>query len=321
MRAKDLIRQFHEPGGLMPRELGRATWLIVSGLFVKVVIADQIGPKLDPWYLGPPTALSAADTALLGLGFGLQMYLDFCGYSRIAIGSGLFAGVRLVENFNFPFAAVSPPDFWNRWHISLSRWIRDYVFLAFVGRSRSLGRLCVAAILSMVLCGLWHGVGIKFVVWGAFHGAVIAGYHLYRHVAGGRIARAFVEGPPLLQRVHDLLGWGATLVVLLPGWILFRAETLGRAVGMLAAFVTPRRLHGRSVDGHVYLTVALLFLAVMLAPFVASAVERAVAHVERDRPLAWRLAIDGARGGVVAVLMATTLLYWGTTKIFIYFQF
>jgi D-alanyl-lipoteichoic acid acyltransferase DltB (MBOAT superfamily) len=321
MRAKELIGQFRGSDALAPKEVGRGIWLLATGLFMKVVIADQLAPKIDVWFEAPAAALRSRDVAVLALGFGLQMYFDFAGYSRIAQGSGTLCGIRLVKNFNYPFSAVSPPDFWNRWHISLSRWIRDYIFLALVGRSRALGRLCAAAIIAMVLCGLWHGFGVKFVVWGAFHGAVIAGYQIYRYFGGGRIGSALAGRSPTARRAHDLAGWAATTAILLPGWILFRSKTLSQAGVMLATLVTPHRHPGRNVEGNLYLHIGALFALTLLAPFVQSLVEQTFASIERTNMTGLRLALDASRGVAVGVLLAASLLYLGTKASFIYFQF
>jgi alginate O-acetyltransferase complex protein AlgI len=312
MRAKELIRQFAAPDAFRLRTSG--LWWIVSGLFLKVVLADQLSPKLDVWYSASPDSLRAADVVVLALGFGVQMYLDFVGYSRIAVGSGRCLGIELVENFNYPFSAVSPADFWNRWHISLSRWIRDYVFIAFVGRSRGLFRLCQAALFSMLLCGLWHGFGVKFAVWGLFHGAVIAGYHCFR-AARDR----FIGRPDGSSRLIPIAGWAATLVALLPGWVLFRAETLTQAGRMLSALVTPGRLAGRAVEGNIYLHVAVLFVGVLAMPWVEQGVKAAFARIG-DRSTA-DLGLAVARGALLGATAVIALVYLGTKMSFVYFQF
>jgi alginate O-acetyltransferase complex protein AlgI len=317
MRAKELVRQFRAPAAFTATRLASGLWYVASGLFLKVVLADQLSPKLDVWFAAPVASLHAPDVVLLALGFGVQMYLDFAGYSRIAIGSARCLGIELVENFNHPFSAVSPPDFWNRWHISLSRWVRDYVFFAVVGRRRNLMRMCQAAIAAMILCGLWHGLGFKFFVWGLFHGLVVAGYHVFRAAREKLFGRP--QGTsPMRERVTSFFGWATTLVVLLPGWLLFRAETLGGAARMLRTLVTPRLYAGRAVEGNVYLHVALLFAVVLAAPPVTALLDRALAETRAE----WREPLASvSRAVAIGVVSAVTLVYLGTKLSFVYFQF
>jgi alginate O-acetyltransferase complex protein AlgI len=318
MRAKDLIGQFHQPDGLRPREVYRGGTLVIWGLFLKLALSDQLAPRLDAYFDGPAPALSPTDAGVVALGYGIQMYLDFLGYSLIAIGAGLLCGAKLVENFNHPFSAESPADFWNRWHISLSRWIRDYVFLAAVGRSRSLLRLCSAALLAFALCGLWHQWSVKFLVWGLFHGAVLAVYHVYRTLIGTRVARVLAVGPPRASQAYDGLGWLATTAILLPGWVLFRAPTFERArviFGSFASFERPRAVPSVTVV-HVF----ALYVLVLAAPAAGRALSRLLAW-EDGAGAGARLGFRLARGFVFGVIATSILVFWGGHSGFIYLQF
>lgn len=315
MRAKDLIGQFHHVDGLRPRELHHAATLILWGFFLKLALSDQLAPRLDVYYDGPTPALSPLDAFIVALGFGIQMYLDFLGYSLVAIGAGLLCGAKLIANFNHPFSAKSPADFWNRWHISLSRWIRDYVFLPAVGRSRSLFRLCIAALLAFALCGLWHQWSIKFLVWGLFHGAVLVGYHIYRAFVGVRILRALVDAPTL-ARAYNLLGWLATTAILLPGWILFRAPTLERASELLASFGEIDRPH--TLPNMVTIHVAVLFVLVLAAP----AASRALSDFkDREYCAGARLGLRLTRSFLFGIVATSILVFWGGHSAFIYLHF
>jgi alginate O-acetyltransferase complex protein AlgI len=313
MKAKELIPQL----GLSGKDTNwtDALWRIASGLFMKVVLADQLAVKLDPWFVAPPGTLHASDVAVVGFGFAAQMYCDFAGYTSIAIGVGLLCGVKLIENFNAPFLATSPADFWNRWHISLSRWIRDYVFLAFVGTRRTITRFCGAAMLAMALCGVWHAVTLKFLVWGLFHGAAIAGYHLYRHFFS-KVVATRVSLTPNVRRVLAIAGWATTLLVLFPGWILFRAPDLRAAASIFAGL---SQLGGRAVPGNVYLHVGLLMMALVLIPFLRPRAIAFVRSFEQSRPA--RVAVDLGIGLGFAATLIVTMLYLGTSGSFVYFQF
>jgi alginate O-acetyltransferase complex protein AlgI len=315
MKAKELIGQFDGANALRPREWAEGLWRIASGLFLKIVFADELAVKLDPWFHAPEGTLHASDVVVAGFGFATQMYCDFAGYTSIAIGAGLLCGVRLIENFNSPFLAKSPADFWNRWHISLSRWIRDYVFLAFVGKDRSLRRFCEAAILSMVLCGLWHAVSLKFLVWGLFHGCAVAGYHVYRHLYARTIGARFPATERSL-RILGFLGWGTTLIVLFPGWILFRTEDLGAAMEMLGALAHVR---GRAIPGNVYLHVGSIFACLLVVPLLAPKMRALAARLE-SLPLGPTL-VDLAVGMRLAATLIVTTIYTGTSGTFVYFQF
>lgn len=315
MRAKEMIPQFVGGAALRPRDVGDGVWYITSGLFLKVVFADELAAKVDPWFVASPSAMHAGDVVAIGMGFALQMYCDFAGYSRIAIGCGLLCGVRLIENFNYPFNAVSPSDFWNRWHISLSRWIRDYVFLPFVGTRRTLARMCLAAMISMVLVGLWHGFGIKFLVWGLFHGSVISGYHVYRHTIAPAIGPATSKSV-VYEKARAVVGWAVTALALFPGWLLFRCPDLGAAVGMLRALGRPR---GHSVEGSTYLHVTTVFVAVVAYPFANRTVAVIKKRIETAR--VGRLVVDVAIGVGLAGMISITMIYFGTSRSFVYFQF
>jgi alginate O-acetyltransferase complex protein AlgI len=319
MRAKDLIGQLHAPDGLRPREIQKALALVLWGLFLKLALSDQLAPRLDPYFNGPgPATLAATDALVVSLGYGLQMYLDFLGYSLIAIGAGLLCGARLVANFNHPFSAESPADFWNRWHISLSRWIRDYVFLAAVGRSRSLARLCFAALLAFALCGLWHQWSIKFLVWGLFHGAVLALYHVYRSLIGAKAVRALADGPAALRAAYDVASIAATTVILLPGWVLFRAPSFQRAADLLASLVAFAR--PRTVPTALILHVAALYALALSAPAAGRVLDRILAWEETAGGHA-RLTLGVARGLALGVVATSILVFWGGHSAFIYLQF
>lgn len=319
MRARDLIGQLHMPGGLLPRKRASALALIVWGLFLKLALADQLAPRLDAFFDGKELPLlSPSDAAVIAIGFGVQMYLDFFGYSLIAIGAGLLCGARLVENFNHPFLAQSPADFWNRWHISLSHWIRDYVFLAAVGKSRSLWRLSSAALLAFALCGLWHQWSLKFAVWGLFHGAVIAGYHVYRTLVGARINRALAETSAVVRLFYDGLGWLATTVVLLPGWVLFRAPTFTRAFELLTSFVAIHR--PPSLGSPTVVHVLILYSLVVVAPLVGPVLDRGRAWATEAGPRE-QLLLRVAGGFALGIVVAFILVFWGGHSGFIYLQF
>lgn len=151
---------------------------ITFGLFKKVAIADNIGPYVQPVF-ADPSAYSGADILLASVLFSIQIYCDFSGYTDIAIGTARLFGIRLLDNFNFPYFAANITDFWRRWHISLSAWLKEYLYISLGGNRRGLPRMYIALALTMLLGGLWHGPSWNFVLWGACHGVYLIVHKLY----------------------------------------------------------------------------------------------------------------------------------------------
>jgi alginate O-acetyltransferase complex protein AlgI len=186
------------------------------GLCKKVILADTCGRFADVIF-GLPTPALDTPTAWLGaLAYTLQIYLDFSAYSDMAIGLGMLFGFRFLENFNRPYSAVSLTDFWRRWHISLSRWFRDYLYIPLGGSRRGALRTYVNLTLVFLLCGFWHGANWTFVVWGAYHGLFLV---IERMTGLRRISKNRLSG---LRRL-------ITLMVVLCGWVIFRSDNLDQA--------------------------------------------------------------------------------------------
>jgi alginate O-acetyltransferase complex protein AlgI len=322
MRAKELLPQFDAPPARL--ELAQAThglWYIGSGLLMKGLLADRLAQHADRGFARDVASLSSADVLVTAVAFGLQIYLDFAAYSRMALGAAALTGVKLVENFNFPFRSRTPAEFWNRWHISLSRWIRDYLFYPLVGKRLTVSGMCKAAIVSMAICGLWHGAGFTFIVWGTYHGVLLAGYYLGRSL----VRRHDGDGPPppnfFDSAAGILVSTAATWVFLLPSWVLFRASSLSQALALLERLVTPWTSRSAAGSSLPYSFVTLMMLGVWAAPFVQERAERLEAALAAAFPRRGSLLVASARGlaaGAILVL-ATTALDAQTT--FIYFQF
>ncbi len=185
------------------------------GVFKKLVLADRLGLYVAEVY-GNAGAYDAASTWAAALAYALQLYLDFSGYSDMAIGAGRMLGVRLPENFRFPYAARNPADFWRRWHLSLSSWIRDFLYIPLGGNRLGEGRTLANLMVTMVLCGIWHGVGWTFVIWGAAHGLGLCLHRLWRGWRGRRGAAS----------TSGLLAWAACTSFTALCWVPFRAQGL-----------------------------------------------------------------------------------------------
>jgi alginate O-acetyltransferase complex protein AlgI len=323
MRAKELLPQFEAPAVRLGLDAFlRSVWYVASGLLLKGLLADRLARHVDVAFARDVATLDAADALVTAVGFGLQIYLDFAAYSRMAVGAAGLLGIKLVENFNYPFRARTPAEFWTRWHISLSRWIRDYLYYPLVGKRLTLGAMCKASLVSMAICGLWHGAGFTFIVWGLYHGLLLAGYYVARSLVrkppsdGGAPSPSAFDAP-----LGALLAAALTWVMLLPSWILFRATSLTQAWAFLSRMLTPWRPRASPGDALGYQFVALVMLGVWLAPFVAERWGRVEAALAATFPRGGSVALGCARGLVagVTLVLATVALDAQTT--FIYFQF
>ncbi len=213
LRYKDLADQF-ETRAHTTAKFTEGMGRFAQGLAMKLLIADNVAPLADRVFaLSIPTG---AEAWLGALAYSIQLLFDFAGYSAMAIGLGLMIGFRFIENFNSPYISRSITEFWRRWHISLSHWLRDYLYLPLGGNRKGKVRTYVNLSLTMVLGGLWHGANWTFLVWGAWHGLWLA----VERAMGAKAA------PSVWPRI---LAWPITMLVVLIGWVLFRAETLGQA--------------------------------------------------------------------------------------------
>ncbi len=204
------------------------------GLFKKAVLADGIAPyasaTFDAAAAGQPVSLLLAWGGALSYTF--QLYFDFSGYSDMAIGSARIFGIKLPLNFHSPYKALSITEFWRRWHMTLSRFLRDYLYIALGGNRRGPIRRYANLLITMVLGGLWHGAGWTFIVWGALHGAYLVINHAWATLG---VARRIGSTP--LARVYRAAAWGMTFVAVVIGWVFFRAPDFDSAIHMLTGML------------------------------------------------------------------------------------
>lgn len=229
VRAEELLPQLDT----LPRPNAEALYdgfrCFSMGLFKKLVLADRLGMYVAEVY-GSAGAYDAASTWAAALAFAMQLYLDFSGYSDMALGAARMLGVRLPENFLFPYAALNPSDFWRRWHISLSTWIRDFLFIPVGGSKQGEFRTQANLMLVMLLCGVWHGVGWTFVLWGGLHGLGLGLHRLWRSRQGHR------REPQHGTTTGSMLAWALCTAFTALCWVPFRAngfEHLGRITSAL----------------------------------------------------------------------------------------
>lgn len=195
----------------------------VTGLGKKVLIANNIGAVADHIFSLPPETLPAGLLWLGMLTYTLQIYYDFSAYSDMAIGLGRMFGFHFLENFNYPYCSSSIQDFWRRWHISLSSWFRDYLYIPLGGNRKGTTRMYFNLITVFFLCGLWHGASWTFVIWGLYHG-------LFLVLERGFLGKLIKTLPLIIRHTYALL-------VVMIGWVFFRAETLEQAVHYISGLV------------------------------------------------------------------------------------
>ncbi len=174
VRASELLPQLESPRDPRRVDVSRAFFLIVSGLFLKVVIANHLATHIVDEVFAAPNRHSSLEVLVGVYGYAVQIFADFCGYTNIAIGVALLLGFQFPQNFNSPYAAVSLQDFWRRWHMTLSRWLRDYLYIPLGGNRKGTLITYRNLMLTMVLGGLWHGAAWTFVIWGTIHGIGLA---------------------------------------------------------------------------------------------------------------------------------------------------
>jgi alginate O-acetyltransferase complex protein AlgI len=224
------------------------------------------------------TFWGGADVWCLAFGYGLQLFVDFAGYSHIAIGAAKALGFTLPENFARPFHSTTPSIFWTRWHRSLSFWIRDYIFFPLATLRREVWWRNLALVLSMVLFGLWHKATLLFLLWGCYHGVLLLLHRLIQ-----QMQRTFDWNPP--NAFWTPLSWLATITPISLGWILFRANSMPQAKQMLSAVVSPASYLSHFLSGSLYFLVFALAAAYAVVLFVNDVLDRYLAERDAAPPI------------------------------------
>jgi alginate O-acetyltransferase complex protein AlgI len=310
VRASEFLPQLKAPRDPARVAVGAGLTLIALGLLKKVLIADTLAREIVDPVFGVPEAYFAPDAILATLAYATQIYCDFSGYTDIAIGLALLLGFIFPQNFNNPYRATGFRDFWRRWHMTLSRFLRDYLYIPLGGsrgsRTRRLkgGAARLAPrwftyrnlMITMVLGGLWHGAAWTFVLWGGFHGAML----VTEHALDGRIGR----------RTPAAVRWLGTFAAVCFGWILFRSPDLDLFWTFLGRLVDPGAATLWTVP-----VVAMIAVVIGMQLLPPRPLERLQLRIERLRPLA--LAVGLA---AVILLVGATVPSQGVPP-FIYFQF
>jgi len=277
------------------RWLHKGLSFFVLGLLEKVIIADSLAAFVDPAMLDVHN-LSSAAVWLVFIGYSLQLYFDFAGYSDMAVGLGYLFGLRIPQNFNSPYKALDPSDFWRRWHISLSSCLRDYVYIPLGGNRGGEWRTYRNLFLTMLIGGLWHGANWTFVIWGAYHGALLG---LYR-----RFSTRWDVLPALARQF-------AMVILVMIGWVFFRAPDLTTAADLLRRMFVPTA--GAMFPG-APVFIATAFVAGAWAMFGPNAFDLHADQTPRFGRVR-ALAVAAMLGACLAVMSG------GSSSPFLYFQF
>jgi alginate O-acetyltransferase complex protein AlgI len=206
--------------------------LILQGMFKKVVLGDNLAQLVQPGFAAA-AHLSSIDAWIAVAAFTLQIYYDFSGYTDIGRGSAMLFGYELPENFNLPYIAQNMSDFWRRWHISLSTWLRDYLYIPLGGSKGSGTSQMRNLVITMLLGGLWHGAAWHYVIWGAYHGVGLVVTHCWHRLA----AKVSVLENMVATKIWDVCARVITLLAVVVGWVVFRADDLGQAMAMYASML------------------------------------------------------------------------------------
>ncbi|MES9832889.1 MAG: MBOAT family O-acyltransferase [Candidatus Thiodiazotropha sp. DIVDIV] len=304
-RASHLLPQVINVRPVQGNAFSEGLFLVASGMFKKIIIADNMAPIVNSIFSKPTSELTGFEV-LIGLyAFAFQIYGDFSGYSSIAKGIARWMGFELMWNFRNPYFSASPSDFWSRWHISLSTWIRDYIYIPLGGGRLGNFLTFRNLVLTMFLGGLWHGAGWTFVFWGLFHGAILVIYHAIEEQKGKGY---FTEQTSLAKHiVFVIVMFHLTCI----SWLLFRADSMQQVSDMLFLMATDYRI----TDYSVYALVNIIFFATPLMFFEYI--------TERKNDLLYLVTARPAIQYISYLYMALMLLFFVPLQkqVFIYFQF
>jgi len=309
---KELLPQFEvrRNASLHARHIYMGLIVFILGLAKKMLLADQFGAAADFGWNGDPASLTTASAWLVTVCYSLQLYFDFSGYCDMAWGSAMLFNIRLPLNFTSPYKADSIQDFWRRWHITLSHWLRDYLYFPLGGSRKGLSRTVFNVFFTFLIGGIWHGAGWTFFLWGMIHGAALAVCHLWRKKVSFRMPKP--------------VGWFLTILLVHFAWVFFRAPDISGAVAMIGRMFSPPAADGvRSFAWGLqdsWLLYGMLTWAFIILP-LGNSYEIAVRLVQRFHSGKWQI----AAGAMCAFLFFLCFLRLVAKNIpqspFLYFQF
>jgi D-alanyl-lipoteichoic acid acyltransferase DltB (MBOAT superfamily) len=307
-RATNLLPQFQRDRRFDYAQAVDGMRQMLWGLLKKLVVADNCAMAVNEHW-SQYQELPTVTLVLLGVFFTLQIYCDFSGYSDIAIGCARLFGISLKQNFRFPYFSRSIPEFWRRWHISLTTWMRDYIYFPLGGSRCSKRKTIRNVYIVWAISGLWHGAAWTFVCWGLYHATLLAIYN----ICGLNTKYNNVERQRIIPGLKEGLQMALTFCLAVVGWIIFRAETMDQAVGFLSAMFTNKLFVPQMVFGKTYMLYALALMV--------------VEWLQRDKQHALQLPTTGptkyaaVRYAIYAAIVYTIFTCSGQVQTFIYFQF
>ncbi len=307
VRASDFLPQIYKPTIVSPEMFGRGVFLIGCGLFKKAVISDYISTNFVDRVFDAPTLYSGIENLFAVYGYALQIYCDFSGYSDMAIGIALLLGFRFPINFDSPYQSKNITEFWRRWHISLSTWLRDYLYISLGGKRKGEVRTYINLMITMLLGGLWHGASWRFIIWGALHGAALSLHKYYR----SKFPRLAAQNNPIQNFVSIFF----TFHFICFCWIFFRASSMASVGEILYQIIFHFNLGLISEFIAGYKIVMMLMLIGYILHFIPREAELAAQETIINMSLAGK-----------AVFMLSIIILVIQTKSagiqpFIYFQF
>ena len=308
LRYKDVEDQFTSRTHTLDK-FNEGVMRFACGFCKKVLIADTIAPVADAAFaLENPSLM---DSWIGILAYAAQLYFDFSGYSDMAIGLGLMMGFRFMENFNHPYISRSITEFWRRWHISLSTWLRDYLYIPLGGNRKGEVRTYVNLFLTMLLGGFWHGANWTFVFWGMWHGGILA----FERLIGGKKELVYPK----------LIAWPLTLLLVLIGWVMFRAPTMSVAIDMYKGMLG---MHATGLSDTLAWRITPLEITTLILAYGFIAISPVVMRMKYSLNNTTYAPYWGRHVGVLGQLLLVLLFILAITKLitdsfspFLYFQF
>ena len=310
VRASNFIPQIRQKPVVTREMLGTALFLVLTGLFKKAVISDYIALNFVDRIFDEPLLYSGFECLMGIYGYALQIYCDFSGYSDMAIGLALVMGFRFPKNFDAPYRSATITEFWRRWHISLSSWLRDYLYISLGGNRKGKGRTYLNLLLTMLLGGLWHGAAIRFILWGALHGVALALHKMWLQVVPGAKTLGKDMNP-----VMRLLGIVFTFHLVCLGWLVFRADSMQTAGLILHQIFSA---FDSSLIAQVVAGYSGAFLLMAIGYLLHAIPERGDAWLRgviTRAPMGWQVAMT------VAMIWLVMQVKSSDIQPFIYFQF
>lgn len=306
VRASEFIPQIYQPTSVTKEMFGRGVFLICTGLFKKAVISNYISLNFVDRIFDAPTLYTGLENLFGVYGYALQIYCDFSGYSDMAIGIALLLGFHFCLNFDSPYQSKNITEFWRRWHMSLSTWLRDYLYFSLGGNRKGKFRTYINLMLTMLLGGLWHGASFRFILWGGLHGAALAVHKMFSDFTGNAQSQ---------KVVWNILGTLLTFHFVCFCWIFFRAPDMQVAWQVLSQIFTQFSIHVFPEFVVGYKAVLSLMVIGYVLHFIPKSIEQKAEDAVTNMPLAFKTAL------LVAMIILVIQTKSAGIQPFIYFQF